>query len=199
MFQTAQADLTRWRNKFRPLENKAMLDAKKQVFGERRREQARGRAHVGAVSQLAKRTGRELNPNSGASKQQELVRRGATGDALATASTAGEMATRAQGYSGMVQMAKFGRGQQQQAYQGMSTTARLAAGTEAANAALAKNAADFNAEMAGSIVGMGISALPGAKTDTFTLNDTLFSAGDDGVIFNERTGMGMDFGPRARR
>lgn len=197
MYQTAQAEMGYWKKNFKGLEDKAMLDAKKQVFSDTRRGEVRGKAHVAAISQLNKRTGKQLDPNSGAGKQQELVRRAATGDALATASTAAEASTRSQGYGGMVQMAKFGRGQQQVAYQGMSTTARLGAGNEAANAALAKNASDFNAEMAGSIVGMGISGFSGAgKPDTFTLNDTSFSAGDNGVIYNERTGMGMDLGRR---
>lgn len=154
--QQAQQEIDYWkRGGFRDLENDAILEAKKQT-SDNKTQKARGQAHVAALSQLNKATQQQptVDPNSGTARQIAAGLNTATGDALARASNDADLLQRQKSRSGLMEMAKFGRGQQSVGIQGLNAAAQFEAGTNAANLALKRSAEDFNAETLGSIGGM---------------------------------------------
>lgn len=181
MAQQAQKEIDYWKKGgFRDLEDAAILDAKKQT-SDNKMQIARGQSHVASISQLGKAQ-KQLpvtDPNSGASKQLAMGMNTATGDALARASNDADLVQRQKGKSGLMDMAAFGRGEQNIGIQGLNAAANFEAGNNATNLALKRSAEDFNAETIGGLGGLAAGYFGGKKPDK-TLNDI--------------SGMNMDFG-----
>lgn len=192
MAQMAQDELDYWKKGgFRDLENSAILDSKK-AASDNKMQQARGKSHIATIR------GMQLPPVNPNSSQATSALSGigvASGNLLARASNDANTAQKAESKSGLVDMAKFGRGQQSIGTSGLRQVAGMEFDNTRTNNAISQSAKDFNAELVGTAAGAaaGMSMGGGAKP-----NDSAM----DGFDISKNTmtgsdGMTTDFGQGA--
>lgn len=164
--QMAREEVNYWKKGgFRDLENAAILDAKK-AGAEPKMQQARGKAHVAAMRGM--QLPAAVNPNSGTATTVAAGIGAAAGDVLAKASNEANIAKKAESKSGLVDMSKFGRGQQGIGMRGLAQVAQMENENTRTDRAIDQSAKSFNAELVGTAAGAATGMAMGGsapKTD----------------------------------